>query len=167
MPDVIVRLRPALQLRPAGGVVADGARATAHAQLVIGGMAGAENRSTQLRFEIAHVDGNDVPQGIALIVGREPSFGVAQEVRALAHNEVPPRRARGALLGDDLHHSTRGLGAVQGRRRRSLKDLDALDVVGVEVVVARDGRRAERLVRRSRRWIRIDPHAVHVHQRLV
>src|SRR5437899_963568 len=100
MPDVVVRLRPAR------GVVADGARAATHTQLVVGGMAGAENRSTQLRFEIAHVDGNNVPQGIALIVGREPSLGVAEEVRALAEDDVPARRAWRALFGDDLYHAT-------------------------------------------------------------
>src|SRR3989449_7617668 len=50
----------------------------------------------------------------------EAPFGVAEVVHALAQREVPPRRARGAPLGDDLDDAVRRLGAVQGRRGRAL-----------------------------------------------
>jgi hypothetical protein len=41
-----------------------------------------------------------------------------------------------ALLGDDLDDAVGRLGAVERGRRGSLDDLDALDLVGIEVVQA-------------------------------
>ena len=53
---------------------------------------------------------------------------------ALLHFRGPLRGALPALLGEDLDHSGGGLGAVEGGGRGSLDDLDAVDVVGVDVV---------------------------------
>ena len=49
---------------------------------------------------------------------------------------VPARGAGAALLRRDDDDAVRGIGAVQRRGRRSLHDLDVLDLVGADVVGA-------------------------------
>ena len=53
---------------------------------------------------------------------------------ALLHFRGPLRSALAALLGEDLDHAGRRLGAIEGGGRGSLDDLDAVDVVRVDVV---------------------------------
>ncbi len=53
---------------------------------------------------------------------------------ALLDVDRPDRRPLRAALREDLDHARRSLGAVQRRRGRALDDLDALDVVRVDVV---------------------------------
>src|SRR5690606_10374408 len=76
----------------------------------------------------------------------------------------PARRAGRALLGEDLDHAAGRLGAVQRRGGRTLDDLDALDVRGVDVVEWRGDLPRGRV---RGRGAAVDPHAVHVHDRLV
>ena len=51
------------------------------------------------------------------------------------HDQLAVRDAL-AMLGEDLHHTVRGIRPVQRRRRRALHYLDPLDVFGVDVCEA-------------------------------
>src|SRR5690606_6609174 len=70
----------------------------------------------------------------ARILRAELTLRIPHEVRALADLELELGRTRGAALRDDLDHAGRRLGAVERRSRGPLDDLDALDVIGVDVV---------------------------------
>ena len=89
---------------------------------------------------------------------------VAHVVEAVVHGHGPGGRARGPPLGEDLDDPTGGFGAVQSGGRRPLDDLDAFDVVGVDV-----GEGAGRLPR----LILVlgpavtDPDPIHVDERVV
>src|SRR6185503_8964813 len=52
---------------------------------------------------------------------------------ALLTPEAPARPARRALFRSDDDHAIRGIGAVQGRRRRALHDVDRLDLIHADV----------------------------------
>ena len=54
-------------------------------------------------------------------------------------------RAQASFLRDDLDHAGRSVGAIERRGRRSLHDLDALDVVRIQIVQRRDRLAAEYL----------------------
>jgi hypothetical protein len=126
---------------------------------------GAENVA-DLRLQVSQVDRQQIAGGVDLVVRGKPAFGVAEVVQALAQREVPAGRTRRAVLGDDLNDAIRGLGAVQRGGGWPLHDLDALDVVGVEVVEPRDRARAEVLIGGPGGKLCVDAHAVDVHQRL-
>ena len=104
---------------------------------------------------------------IHVVVRPEPALRIGKPVRALTRAEIPRRLSDRALLGDDLDHAVRRFGSVERRRGRTLHDLDALDVVGIEVVPARRRRGAEALVLHAGRLRVVDAYAVDVDERLI
>src|SRR5690606_14263488 len=94
-----------------------------------------------------------------------PALGVPEPVRAEADHRVELRRADGATLRDDLDHAVRRLGPVERRGGRALDDLDALDVVGVDVVQTADIRAAA--LRGPAPRLAVHPDPVDVDDRLV
>jgi hypothetical protein len=77
----------------------------------------------------------------------EPALGVAEGPLALTGRDRPLRGAGPSPLRDDLDHPVGGFGPVEGRCRRPLDDLDALDLFGVDVVQAAEDGAAEPLYR--------------------
>src|SRR5439155_5244572 len=91
---------------------------------------------------------------------------VPEHLLSLTCDEAVLRAIRGALLRDDVDDAARRLRPVQSGRRRTLENLDALDLVRIEVVEAGDHARPERLDRDAARLLVVDAHAVHVEERL-
>src|SRR5688500_17828186 len=77
------------------------------------------------------------------IVDRQPSRRIVEPVGALLNGELDGRPPRNPLLGDDLDHPVRRFGAVECGRSRTLDDLDAFDLLWVEVIDARRAVAAE------------------------
>src|SRR5690606_12592055 len=102
-------------------------------------------------------------------LGAELLRWVGQVVGASTYAEVELGGSLRSLLRDDLDHSRRGLGAVQRRRGRPLDDLDALDLVRVEVLEDAHLTTARAAVPEegSRLRLVVHPNAVHVDQRLL
>src|SRR5690606_6814024 len=168
-------------LQTARGEVADPVAAARDAQVVVLQVAGPPDRGNRaLREEVVRtalavlqplvlqlddVDRLDLAVDLTVVhpqlVLRIPPLG------ALLHREVEARCSGRAPLRDDLDHPVRGLGAVQRGGRGALDDLDALDVVGIDVVPAGDGAGAECLADRAGRLRVVDADAVHVDERLV
>ena len=102
---------------------------------------------------------------VAGVLRAERALRVEHEVGALARLERELGRADGTLLRDDLDHAGRSLRAVQRGGGGALDDLDALDLVGVDVTerarvtAGATGGRAERRVV-------LHAHAVHVDEGL-
>ena len=85
------------------------------------------------------VAGDRIVQWIVAVILEEAPLGPT----------VPARGAGAALLRRDDDDAVRGIGAVQRRGRRSLHDLDVLDLVGADVVGAIRLRTAGEEVRRA------------------
>src|SRR5690606_40351911 len=88
--------------------------------------------------------------------------GIREPVAPELRRHVEDRSARRAPLGDDLDHAVRGFGPVEGSGGRSLDDLDALDILRVDVVQARGG-----ATRTSARDGAVHPDAIDVHDGIV
>src|SRR5690625_2958289 len=86
--------------------------------------------------------------------------------------EGPGRGPRPPLLREDMDHTRRGLGAVEGRSRRTLHDLDPLDIIRIDIV-QRAHHRTRAIVREAGRtriqWVRLGrlPHPIDEDQGLV
>ena len=103
-------------------------------------------------------------------LGRWPEFQCVREAAVELH--APLRLTGVAGLGEDLDHARRRFGAVQGGGRGALDDLDALDVVGIDVVQrARDVIAAAEIRSRGGNVLRVPvaakSHAIHIDERLI
>ena len=94
--------------------------------------------------------------------------GVRVVVRdgALLGVHIPSGLARRASLGGNRDHAVGGISAVQGRRRRTLHDIDGGDLVGGEIVDAA-GRRTPDVAYRRGAVLADDPDTVDDVDRLV
>src|SRR5262249_51575853 len=95
-------------------------------------------------------------------VGRRTD--VSHEVLATGEVEGPAALSGRSRLCEYLNDAAGRFGSVQRRRRGALDDLDALDVVGLDVV---DGECALPRVRRERTGVAVDADAIDVHDRRV
>ncbi len=99
------------------------------------GNAGLERRSEAKPFVILdQVEPLDGALTVAVVHTLVEPGRVPEPVGAGAELRAPRGPARSAPLGDDLDDAVGGFGAIQGRRRRALEDLDRLDVVRVDIV---------------------------------
>src|SRR5690606_8742338 len=154
-----------------GHEVARQVRPTAHTQVVRLQVPGGEELTASLLLLSPDVLNQQIlPSARVTTLGvdgiGEPDllFRILEPVAALANGRIELRRAGGASLGDDLDDARRRLRSIERCRRRSLDDLDALDVVRVQVVQRRAA--APRPQLRTRPRLVIDTDAVDVDQRL-
>ena len=131
----VVRLDALVVLKIAGHIIGDAVAAAGHGGRVITGRARIEERRAARRFLFDAIPRNDRARGVLEIVGLDSVARIGKIKRARFDLEIPVRLARrSALFGDDLDDAVGGFGSIDGRRRRTLDDFDALDVFGVNVV---------------------------------
>src|SRR5690606_24605857 len=151
-----------------GCVVAHRVRSAAHADVVALEQAVTEDRARAVQpLVLVHVEAEQLARivGIGHVAHARATLGVPQPVRADACAHVELRTARLTTLRDDLYHAVRRFRAVQRRSRRTLDDLDALDVRRIHVVQTAHVRAAA--LTRAPAGIAVHAHAVDVDDRLV
>ena len=108
---------------------------------LVGGYVERTNQIACLGDEIPRKDLIAGPVGVRVVGGQvgvrvRDGYELGAERSAVlvphSHDQLPVRKLV-AALGEDLHHSVRGIRPVQGRRRCPLHHLDPLDVLGVDV----------------------------------
>ena len=141
--EVLEHARPTLQGSGVG--LAESRREQIGNQVALDRIPGRHRLSPARRH---HVDGVRQPLRVALSRASGTGADAAGEVgdrqnavgrhgdRGQVGAEGEARGARTAALREDLDHAVRGLRPVQGRGRGALRDLDALDGLGRDVVEA-------------------------------
>ena len=160
---------PAVVLDQPRDVVAGGLVPPIHAQRALEGEGGVPGQEFLVvvervgRVEVGRVGAEGVHRVVHRVeLAQSEVVGLLEEAQTL--REVEAWRAHQAALGGDQDHAVGGLRAVDRRRRRALEDLDALDVVGVEVG---DPVRRVVLLAPADRVARRHRHHVHVRRDLV
>ena len=158
-----MRLDAAVGVVVASGVVLDRISATADGRLVPLLIAVVKQRATRVGLDLGEVESGTLARCRVEIVAREPSIDVVHEPRcSLTRRYLEARRPGFAALRDDLDDAVRCLRSIERRSGRTFDDLDALDVVGVEVVQSRDRAGAV-----AARWsVAVHPNAIDVNDRV-
>src|SRR5690606_33659536 len=133
---LVGRLDPLVVVVVRAHVVAERVGAAAYIDVVALQVAGLEDGRAARVLLLDDVLREDLARlRIPPVRDRDPLFRVGEPVRALPDRYAEAWAvARRPALRDDLHDAVGRLRAVQRRCRRTLDDLDALDVVRVDVV---------------------------------
>src|SRR6185437_8442482 len=128
-----------------GCIIAQHSRTTAHVGGVVADLSVAPDRCSSRVLRRDDVHRLDLAGRIHPVVRRRTTESVLEPVDASSRGEAVPRTVGGAFLGDDVDDTVGRLRAVEGRRSGTLEDLDALDLIRVEIVEPRHDARAEGL----------------------
>src|SRR5690625_2530182 len=106
-------------------------------------------------------------RGISPIVGGNAVFSIHEPVGPLPHRQIPDRSPFGSTLCDDVDHTMSRFSAVEGSGSRPLDDLNALNIIRVEIIDTGDDARAESLDRMTRRLGIVYANTIYIEERLV